>query len=118
MKPIIRSYLYVPADSGDRLARAGKRGADAVIADLEDSVAPARKTAARAAAAAWIAQGGGTGGFERWLRVNPSHQGIADLHSSFDPDSPAYAWPKRQERPRYRQRPTPSRTSNQDTAAR
>lgn len=85
MRPIIRSFLYVPADSGDRLTRAGQRGADAVIADLEDSVAPARKTAARAAAAAWIAQGTGTGGFERWLRVNPSHQGIADLHCVFRP---------------------------------
>lgn len=85
MKPVIRSYLYVPADSGDRLARAGKRGADAVIADLEDSVAPARKTAARAAAAAWTARGRRNGGFERWLRVNPGHQGIADIQSVFRP---------------------------------
>lgn len=85
MKPVIRSFLYVPADSGARLARAGQRGADAVIADLEDSVAPARKPAARTAAAAWITQSRGTGGFERWLRVNPGHQGIADLWSVFRP---------------------------------
>lgn len=81
--PAIRSYLYVPGDSGNRLVRAGMRGADAVIVDLEDSVAPAHKAAARAAAAAWIAGCGGTKDFECWLRINRSHQGIADLYSVF-----------------------------------
>ena len=35
-----RSYLYVPGDSPEKLAKALQRGADAVIADLEDAVAP------------------------------------------------------------------------------
>jgi citrate lyase subunit beta/citryl-CoA lyase len=44
----IRSLLYVPVSSERFLARAHERGADAIILDLEDAVAPARKDAARA----------------------------------------------------------------------
>jgi citrate lyase beta subunit len=36
---LARSYLSVPADATGRLASATRRGADAVIADLEDAVA-------------------------------------------------------------------------------
>jgi citrate lyase subunit beta/citryl-CoA lyase len=43
----IRSLLYVPASSGRFLAKAHERGADAIILDLEDAVAPAQKDAAR-----------------------------------------------------------------------
>jgi citrate lyase subunit beta / citryl-CoA lyase len=43
----IRSLLYVPVSSERFLARAHERGADALILDLEDAVAPARKDAAR-----------------------------------------------------------------------
>jgi citrate lyase subunit beta / citryl-CoA lyase len=50
-----RSYLYCPGDRPDRLARVRSRGADAVIADLEDSVHASKKAAARAAVAAWLA---------------------------------------------------------------
>lgn len=82
---VIRSYLYVPADSGQRLTQAGTRGADAVIADLEDSVAPARKAEARRAAAAWISEYTDADTFERWLRVNPGQQGIEDLHAAYRP---------------------------------
>ena len=35
-----RSYLYVPGDAVDKLEKALTRGADAVIIDLEDAVAP------------------------------------------------------------------------------
>jgi citrate lyase beta subunit len=38
----IRSQLFVPADREDRLADAFASGADAVVADLEDFVAPDR----------------------------------------------------------------------------
>ncbi len=44
-----RSYLYVPGDRPDRVDKAMAGGSDAVIVDLEDSVAPARKTEARSA---------------------------------------------------------------------
>jgi len=42
-----RSFLFVPADRPERFARAAASGADAVIVDLEDAVAPASKSAAR-----------------------------------------------------------------------
>jgi citrate lyase subunit beta / citryl-CoA lyase len=44
----IRSLLYVPVSSERFVARAHERGADAIILDLEDGVAPAQKDAARA----------------------------------------------------------------------
>jgi citrate lyase subunit beta/citryl-CoA lyase len=45
---MIRSYLYVPASSEKFLGKAHERGADALILDLEDAVAPGEKPAARA----------------------------------------------------------------------
>lgn len=45
---MLRSYLYVPGDRRDRFAKATVSGAHAVILDLEDGVAPARKDEARA----------------------------------------------------------------------
>lgn len=42
-----RSFLFVPADRPERLPKALASGADAVIADLEDAVAPDAKAAAR-----------------------------------------------------------------------
>ncbi len=49
-----RSYLFVPADRPERFAKALACGADAVIVDLEDAVAPAAKHAAREALARWL----------------------------------------------------------------
>lgn len=49
--PQWRSLLYVPATRERFVARAHERGADAIILDLEDAVAPAEKAAARAALA-------------------------------------------------------------------
>ena len=43
------SWLFVPASRPERIAKALASGADAVIVDLEDAVAPADKDAARAA---------------------------------------------------------------------
>lgn len=44
----LRSLLFVPGDSERKFARAKDCGADALILDLEDSVTPSQKTAARA----------------------------------------------------------------------
>lgn len=52
----MRSLLFVPADSPGKLGKALGCGADALILDLEDSIAPERKEAARAGAAAFLAQ--------------------------------------------------------------
>ena len=45
---LLRSMLFVPGDSEKKLARAAGVRADALVLDLEDSVAPARKAHARA----------------------------------------------------------------------
>src|SRR5882757_11218273 len=52
----MRSLLFVPADGGSKLDKAFASGADAVIVDLEDSIAHDRKAAARASAAAFLRQ--------------------------------------------------------------
>ena len=44
----LRSLLFVPGDSERKFAKARESGADALILDLEDSVAPPQKDAARA----------------------------------------------------------------------
>ncbi|GAA0385758.1 CoA ester lyase [Microbispora corallina] len=49
-----RTLLFVPATRPDRFAKAAASGADAVILDLEDGVAPQDKTRARAAATAHV----------------------------------------------------------------
>ena len=51
----MRSLLFVPADSDKKINKALSVGADCLILDLEDSVAPARKAAARPMAAAFVA---------------------------------------------------------------
>jgi citrate lyase subunit beta/citryl-CoA lyase len=51
---LMRSLLFVPADGGGKLQKALGCGADAVIVDLEDSIAPDRKAPARASAAAFV----------------------------------------------------------------
>jgi citrate lyase subunit beta / citryl-CoA lyase len=54
-----RSYLFVPADRPERFGKALASGADAVIVDLEDAVAPHAKDAARASLEAWLARSEG-----------------------------------------------------------
>jgi citrate lyase subunit beta / citryl-CoA lyase len=50
----MRSLLFIPADSEKKLAKGLESGADALILDLEDSVAAANKPAARAMAHAFL----------------------------------------------------------------
>jgi len=74
----LRSLLFVPADRPERFAKAAASGADAVILDLEDSVALSAKDAARAAVADYLA---GSRGVPVLVRVNPLSSGMieADL---------------------------------------
>lgn len=51
-----RTYLFVPGDRPDRFAKALASGADAIVLDLEDAVAPAAKGRAREAIAQWSLQ--------------------------------------------------------------
>ncbi len=48
------AWLFVPGDRPDRFERAWAAGADRVIVDLDDGVAPQHKDEARAAIAAWL----------------------------------------------------------------
>lgn len=82
---LVRSYLYVPADEAERLHKARSRGADAVIADLEDSVAMIRKDLAVENAAEWLAKKSGYTTVERWVRVNPGARGLDDVAAVFGP---------------------------------
>jgi citrate lyase subunit beta / citryl-CoA lyase len=50
----MRSLLFVPADSANKLAKAVTSGADALVVDLEDSIALDRKARARQSAAAFL----------------------------------------------------------------
>ena len=73
-----RSFLFVPADSERKLAKAGDVGADALILDLEDAVAPAARPEARLRAADYI------GGRQNiWVRINPidTDDSMADLEA-------------------------------------
>lgn len=63
-----RSWLFVPADSERKIAKALESEADAIIFDLEDSVAPAQKAAARDILKNLPKQSNGP---EWWVRVNP-----------------------------------------------
>jgi citrate lyase subunit beta / citryl-CoA lyase len=51
---LMRSLLFVPADGGSKLDKAMASGADAVIVDLEDSIAAEGKVAARKSAADFV----------------------------------------------------------------
>ena len=82
-----RSWLFVPADSERKITKALDSEADAIIFDLEDSVAPAMKAVARDVLKNLLKRSGGP---QWWVRVNPLgsefHKddleliGIADIH--------------------------------------
>lgn len=70
--PPIRSYLYAPGSNPRIMDKALAAGADAVILDLEDGVAPADKHMARDQVAALIGRVGGAGGVDRDGGVGPA----------------------------------------------
>jgi citrate lyase subunit beta / citryl-CoA lyase len=75
----MRSLLFVPADGGRKLEKALTCGADAVIVDLEDSIAPDRKVAARASAVAFLKEAVAQAVRPRLLvRVNAIATGLID----------------------------------------
>jgi citrate lyase subunit beta/citryl-CoA lyase len=67
--PLCVTPLFVPADRPERYAKAVSSGADAVIIDLEDAVAPAAKIAARNAL---CRPGALPAGADIYIRVNGS----------------------------------------------
>lgn len=82
-----RSWLFVPADSEKKIGKALESAADAIIFDLEDSVALPEKLRAREILKGLPARSGGP---QWWVRINPlrteEHRldlemlGIADIY--------------------------------------
>lgn len=74
-----RSWLFVPGDRPDRFGKALASGADAIILDLEDSVSLDRKDVARAAVAAFLADGRSANPARIIVavRINPVSSGLA-----------------------------------------
>lgn len=67
----MRSWLFVPGDSDTKLGKVAGYGADVVIVDLEDAVAPPAKPRARNLARNFLDAHPPGGGFARWVRINP-----------------------------------------------
>jgi citrate lyase subunit beta/citryl-CoA lyase len=77
-----RSMLYVPGSSERFIAKAAERGADAIILDLEDSVAPSEKDSARARLAQSVERCG-AGGADVYVRINrPLGLAVADIEAA------------------------------------
>lgn len=74
----MRSLLFVPGDSERKLIKGFAAGADALIVDLEDSVAPENKAAARQLAGSFIAENRGRTTAAIYVRVNELGSGQAD----------------------------------------
>lgn len=71
----LRSLLFVPADSERKFAKAQGSGADGLILDLEDSVAPDRKALARGMLGE-IVSSGTDRAWSLWVRVNALDTGL------------------------------------------
>src|SRR5437870_4376042 len=92
--PVWRSLLFVPVTQERFVAGAARRGADAIILDLEDSVAAAEKARARTLVpdAAKIVSRGGA---DVVVRLNrPLRMTVRDLEAVIGPGVDAVALPK------------------------
>ena len=91
----LRSLLFMPADSPRKIAKGAALPADAIIADLEDAVAPSRKQEARSLLVESF-QTLPEGGPLRCIRINPVHSPFwpADLLESFAAAPRVYVIPK------------------------
>jgi citrate lyase subunit beta / citryl-CoA lyase len=78
---LARSALYVPGDADDKLARILERGADEIIIDLEDAVAPKDKARARETTRIWLHDLPVLDNVGVWVRVNPGALREADVRA-------------------------------------
>ncbi|MFQ5516544.1 MAG: HpcH/HpaI aldolase/citrate lyase family protein [Acidimicrobiia bacterium] len=88
----VRCYLFVPGDKPAMVAKAPRRGAGAVIVDLEDAVAPAVRPAAIGSVAEWIA-GLDDPGCEVWVRI-PGDDPAGELAALVTPGLRGVVLPK------------------------
>src|SRR6266700_4708819 len=92
--PVWRSMLFVPVTQRRFVEGAAKRGADAIILDLEDSVAPSEKERARTLVPE-AAQIVATGGADVVVRLNrPLRMTVRDLEAVIGPGIHTVALPK------------------------
>ena len=92
--PLWRSLLYVPVTNQRFVEKASARGADVIKLDLEDSIPPAEKPAARAAVrdAARVISNAGT---EVLVRINrPWRMTVLDLEAAIWPEISGLCLPK------------------------
>lgn len=92
----LTSLLFVPADSEKKFEKAKGVGADGLILDLEDSVAPPNKAAARETLCGWIDANKGPRDWSFWVRVNPLDTGMTaeDLKAVVRPGLDGIVLPK------------------------
>lgn len=74
---IVRSWLFVPGDSERKLEKARENPADALILDLEDSVAKDRQETARAMVCAYLKARTERTRQKLWVRINPLDTDLA-----------------------------------------
>ena len=112
----LRSLLFVPGDRPERFAKAAASGADAIILDLEDSVSPANKDAARHAIAEYLA---GTREVVTLVRVNPldGHMTAADIAAVIGARPDAIMLPKAEGAPSIQQLDTIMRSETAEDAS-
>ncbi|GAA5233586.1 CoA ester lyase [Verticiella sediminum] len=67
---LLRSILFVPADSERKIEKSATSGADAVVLDLEDSISPERVAYARGLAAGYLQANPHRTTQQLWIRVN------------------------------------------------
>ena len=93
-RPAPRSWLFVPADSNRKMLKAIASAADAVIFDLEDSVAGPQKELARELLGLLPERRDGEP--ERWVRINPAGTDAhdADIAALDDLDIDGIVLPK------------------------
>ena len=83
--PRMRSWLFAPGDSEKKMTKASDGPADIVLLDLEDSVLPAGKPAARELVRAFLASRDDR--HRIWVRVNPVSSG--ELQADLDAIMPS-----------------------------
>ena len=78
---MLRSLLFVPGDSEKKLVKSTSTAADALILDLEDSVAPERTALARVMVAEFLQAHSDRSQQQLWVRINPlqTPEALADL---------------------------------------
>jgi citrate lyase subunit beta/citryl-CoA lyase len=91
----LRSLLFVPGDSARKFSKAAACGADVLILDLEDAVAPEKKLAARAHVASLLAEDQKRA-FSFFVRINALETGLAlaDLAAVVQPGLAGVLVPK------------------------